>query len=289
MTDADLDWKGYENAVFETLQLYYPDAVIQRNVKRQGRFSKVNRQVDIYIEVPSINIKICVECKYYNKSIDVKTVESFIGMAADLEVDVGIMITEKGYSQAALKRAHFNPADIELDILNLDELKELQGSLAFPYAGKHAALLIAPFGWVIDATKTDSAICMLYQRGLTQSEALEEMEIAYVNYWDRSKKGANLFDLINLQEENIRLHTSVSGLNLIKIEYLPCYKRDDCRTKIRLVEIGEYPGIELTAFIEFEEFIFFCVWFSKPLHLKRNLRKLNLMLKSTVAITLFEM
>ena len=281
-----MNWKEYENEVFETMRLYYPSAVIKKNYKQIGIYSKKERQVDIYIEelIGGQTIKIFVECKYYNKVIDVKIVESFIGMASDLQADIGLMVTEKGYSKTALKRANFNPTDIQLDILSLADLKHLQGHMAFPYSGDNAALLLSPFGWVIDATKRTGSICTLYQKGLTFAEALQKKEIAYINYWDRQKNGENLDDLLKLQEDGMRNHAKINGLIVYEIKYLETEKRKDAKTVIRHAEIEKYPGIELTGFIEFKDFIFFCVWFSDADNLKRNLRKLKTILKMSLPL-----
>jgi hypothetical protein len=281
-----MTWDQYENEVFETLQLYYPTAHIEKNVKKKGVYSQKDRQVDIYIEevVGGKSIKIFVECKYYNKTIDVKTVESFISMASDLQADIGLMITEKGFSKTAIKRAHYNPSEIELDILSLSELKEMQGFMAFPYAGENAVLLLSPFGWVVDATKREGFICTLYQRGLSYEEALIKKEIAYINYWDRHKNGEDLNRLLKIQGDGIRINANKHGIKVIEIRYIETEERNDAKTIIRYAEIEKYPGIELTGFIEFKEFIFFCVWFSDELNIKRNIRKIKTMLKMTLPI-----
>lgn len=281
-----MNWKEYEKEVFETMQLYYPTATIKQNFKQKGIYSKKERQVDVYIEqsVGGQVIRIYVECKYYNKNIDVKTVESFIAMAADLNADIGLMVTEKDYSEAALKRAHYNPDEIELDILSLAELKYMQGHMAFPYAGDDAALILSPFGWVIDATKRAGRICTLYQRGLSYEDAIERKEIAYINYWNRHKKGENLDALLKIQEEGIRENAKGHSLKVNELTYIETEERDDARTTIRKADIEKYPGIELTGFIEFPDFIFFCVWFSDPINLKRNVRKLKTMLRMTLPL-----
>jgi hypothetical protein len=258
-----LDWEDYENAVYEALRFHYPLAQVEKNQKIRGKFSKRIRQIDILIieKIEGIDYKICVECKYYNKKIDIKTVESFIGMAADIEADIGLIITEKGYTKSALKRAFYNPAEIELDILSISELGHLQGEIALPYAEDYAALMIAPFGWIIDAKKRMGSICALYQRGLTFEDALASKEIAYVNYWIREKDNFNLNDLLQKQENDIREHAKKLDLDINRLEYLEPERRTDAITSIRLVDIEKYPGIEITGFIEFKEFIFFCVWF----------------------------
>lgn len=275
-----MDWKEYENEVFELLKLYYKDALIERDVKKKGRYSMKLRQIDIYIEetIGGVKTVVIVDCKCYNKKVDVKTVESFIGMADDLNADVGLMITEKGFTPTAIKRAYNNPEYIELDILNLAELGEFQAEWAIPYAGDNGALLLAPFGWIIDARKSLEAKCFMYTRGNTFEQAALKKEVAYINFWDRHKNNESLDDLIAIQEKYIK----DSG-RLIKIAYANL-NRDDFKTVIRESWIEGYPGPELTGFIEFDEFILFCVWFSDELALKRNNRKLERLLKMTLPL-----
>ena len=281
-----MTWQEYEKEVLETLRLYYPNATIKNNIKIKGIYSKRSRQIDIYIEdiVGGKTTTILVECKYYNKVIDVKVVESFMGMASDIGADIGLLITEKGYSKSALSRAYYDPLQIELDILSLAELKEFQGHGALPYAGENAALLLSPFGWVIDGTRRPNAICTLYQKGLTFEEAGLNKEIAYINYWDRKSNGDTLEDLIRMQEEGMRKNAANYRMKVNEIKYIDTDQRNDAKTIIRYADIDGYPAIELTGFIEFADFIFFCVWFSKKETINRNLRKLKTMLNLTLPL-----
>lgn len=276
-----MTWQEYEQEVYNALIPHYINAEVELNVKKRGKYSKTSRQIDVFI-TDTINGKterIAIESKFYNKKIDVKIVESFIAMLADLDVDLGIMVTEKGYSKSALRRAQNNPEQITLDILSLGELQELQGLMAFPYAGNNAAVLHAPFGWIIDATRRPGFICSLYPRGQSFEEAALNKEIAYINYWDRDRNNESLEDLQQMQDEGIRTNAEAHGFRIRELTYLEEESRPDARTAIRKVNIQNYPGIELTGFIEFEHFIFFCVLFSNPLHLDRNIKKIRSMLR----------
>lgn len=276
-----MTWQEYEQEVYNALTPHYPNAEVQLNVKKLGKYSKTKRQIDVFI-IDTVNgktEKIAVESKFYNKKINVKIVESFIAMLADLDVDLGIVVTEKGYTKSALQRAQNNPEQITLDILSLGELQDLQGLMAFPYAGDNAALLHAPFGWVIDATRRRDSICTLYPRGQSFEEATENKEIAYINYWDRDRNNESLENLLQMQDDGIRNNAENLGIRLHELSYLHPEPRPDARTAIRKANIQNYPGIELTGLIEFEHFIFFCVLFSNPLHLDRNIRKIRSMLR----------
>ena len=274
-----MNWSEYENKVFEILGSYYPNSTIEKDYKKIGKYSKRSRQIDIYIEteIAGNNIIIVVDCKHYNKKINVKTVESFIAMADDLQSDIALMISEKGYSKTALKRAHYNPKHVELDILNLNELKSLQGFSAIPFSGENGAIMKAPFGWIIDAKRRQDTACFMYQRGYTLKEAAENKEFGYINFWDKKLDNLNVEELSEMQVENISKDHKIN-----KIEYPDTIKRDDASTKLRIVWLDKYPFVEITCFVEFEKFIFFSVWFSEEIVLKRNIRKIETLMKSVL-------
>ena len=276
-----MNWKDYEIEIFEDFKEAYPNAEVSHNVLRKGRYSKVDRQIDILVEdyVAGNRITIVVDGKFYNKNIDVKEVETFISMLEDLDAHKGLLITQKGYSQAAINRAHYGPSDIELDILNFEELKAFQGFGAIPYSGDNGALIPAPFGWIIDAQASPAGLATLYQRGQTLDEAMGRNEFMYVQFWDRRQTNDNLEDLLKLQERNY-LEAKLEP----KIEYKPTIKRNDAKTKLRIANLKNYPCPEYTGFIEFEDFIFFCVLFS-PIELsQKNLKKLENLLAKAIPI-----
>jgi|ERR1035441_5327685 predicted nucleotidyltransferase len=103
-----MTWKDYEKKIFTFLKETYKDAEISYDQIIKGRYSKVNRQIDILIEsyIASKKIKLIVDGKYFNKRISVKTVESFISMVEDVNAQQGILITSKGFSKAAINRAN---------------------------------------------------------------------------------------------------------------------------------------------------------------------------------------
>jgi len=51
------------------------------------------------------NVLIIVECKKLNRKVDVKAVESFIGVKKDVGAQMGIMVSSEGFSRSAYKRA----------------------------------------------------------------------------------------------------------------------------------------------------------------------------------------
>lgn len=82
-------------------------ATVKRDIKLTGIVSGTPRQVDVLIEgtLGRHPLRIAVECKHYRKPVGIKTVEAFIGMLIDLDVDRGAMYALNGYTDPARKRA----------------------------------------------------------------------------------------------------------------------------------------------------------------------------------------
>jgi len=264
----------------------FPEAEITHDVSRKGRYSKINRQIDILIEdyVAGNRLSVIIDAKFFSKKVDVKEVEAFIGMLEDLGAHKGILITQKGYTQGAINRAYNDPGDIELDILNFKELKAFQAFTAIPYAGNSGVLLPAPFGWVIDGRKCETWVACLYQRGLDVDQALKNHEFMYVQFWDRKKDNFDLDDLTKHQEQYTKERFPTATF-----EYRPTVKRNDARTKLRIASISNYPGPEVVGFVEFNDFIFFCVLLTPKEASTKNIRKLeNILSKVSPTSITFE-
>ena len=119
------DWQLYEREIEEQFREAYPSARITPNAKLVGKFSKVERQIDILIEEQASDFafRIVVDAKHRGRKIDVGDVEAFLGLTRDVEAHTGMMIALEGYTAAAINRAHYDNLDVILDVLNLDELK----------------------------------------------------------------------------------------------------------------------------------------------------------------------
>jgi hypothetical protein len=274
-----MDWQKYEIEIFDHFQKQYSDAVVTLDAKRMGLFSKVNRQIDILVEqyVAGNKIVIVVDGKYFNKKVDVKAVESFIGMLEDIGAHKGLLISKEGFSEAAYNRAHFGPSEIELDILNFKDFHLFQSVGAIPYAGNNGAILPAPFGWVIDGKTTENWLATLYQQGSTIEEAINNKEFMYIQFWDKKVEKSTLEDLLKFQENTFKQSDPNS-----QIEYLPTIKRKDSAVTLRKAIVNSYPSAEYTGFVEFQDFIFFCVMFTPENRSKQNIRKLENILGSVL-------
>ncbi len=276
-----MDWKKYQKEIHQYFSDNYTGASIRHDVKIYGRYSKKERQVDILIEdeVAGYPIKIAVDAKNFSKKIDVKCVESFISMLEDVDVHQGLLITNKGFSPAAINRAYYGPHKLELDILNFDELLKNQALRAVPYSDNKALLLSAPFGWVIDNSRDNSRIikCLatLYQRGRSLQDAQKAHEWTYLNFWHKDEVIKNIDDLISFQNEGkAHYYTNLK----IYIEMGP-KRKDGLETKIRGAIAKEIPCKEITGFIDCGDYIAFLVMFTIEQLETKNRRKLDHLLK----------
>jgi hypothetical protein len=268
-----MDWKEYEKLIYSEFQIRYPDCEITHNAYIEGKLSGVNRQIDVLIVATIAGNKFItvVDAKMYNKPIDVKGVEEFLSMVNDVGAQRGLMVTTKGYTPAALMRAHMDSTDIELDILTLAEYLEFQAPAGLPYSNGRGVFLSAPFGWVIDGKRREGTVTMLYQRGLDLDLAGLSHEFAYVNFWhtDEPHSPSTLDELLSLQSDNL-----IDEDPYVEITY-PNPTRDiKYPSCVRLAKRSTHPAWEYTGLIEFENFIFFVVVFTNPETSNRNLRKL---------------
>jgi tetratricopeptide (TPR) repeat protein len=280
-----VDWQEYERAITEQFRTNYPSADITPNAKLLGKFSKVERQIDLLIEerASDFAFRIVIDAKYRGRKIDVVDVEAFIGLTRDVEAHTGMMIALEGYTPAAVNRAHNDDLDIILDVLNLDELKTFQGPSAIPYSGEYGVWIAAPFGWVIDATRRSQMLASIYQRGKTFEEAVRSQEWMYVNFW--KKKGALVSSIESLLTYQSGYMLSESAGAEIQLIEEGKNRRTGARTMIRRFRKKDYPALEYTGFVDFDDFVFMCVLFTpEPLE-RKNLRKLRFILRDAFPIS----
>ncbi len=268
-----VEWHEYEKTITEELQLRYPEYQITWNVQLLGNLSGVKRQIDVLIEAEIYGNKFLtvVDAKMYNKAIDVKDVEEFLGFVKDVGAHRGLMVTTIGYSAAALERAHRDAADIELDVMSLDEFKMFQAPIGIPFSGSKAVILPAPFGWVVDNNSASQFTAVLYQRGKTFNEAAKAYEWAYFQFWHKNVHGTqkNVDDLI--EKQNTDLYDENPQIEISNIIVPDSIKYP---ARIRLAKRPNHPAWVYTGAIEFDDFIFFIVIFTLPQVANRNLRKL---------------
>ncbi len=269
----NLNWKEYEKEVLSECQRVFLNSDISYNVHIKGLYSKRMRQIDIMIKNSNGAVYI-IDAKKYDVKIDVKTVESFIGMVKDVGADKGIIVSEKGFSKAAINRAHLGENNVEVDILNLRELALFQSEGAILYAGKYGAVAFTPFCWIIDGTRRNHMVATLYRRGFSFEEAARNNEWAYVEFWDKDSEIGTLDELVAWQNNNL-LCDDNEGI-------IEDDRSDSIR--IRIFKSKKYPCPEITLFREFDDFILFVVLFSPDNMINKNIEKMKYLLQNAIPL-----
>jgi hypothetical protein len=271
-------WATYEEQVFELFKEYFPAADVARNVHLKGLFSKRKRQIDILIteQTPAGTLKTVVETKFFKRKVDVKAIDGLSGFVEDVGANRGMLITTGGYTKAALKRAFYGPSHLELDVLNFSELQRFQAFGAIPRAGKHAFLVPAPFGWVIDATQGNGYLACMYRRGLDAQTAKEKKEFLYINFWDKTKDPFTAAELDDYQIARMRLAGPVT------VSHKDTVQRTDSVTRLRIADVKRYKCLEVTGFLEFNDVIFYAVLLTPHETQRSNIRRLETVLRQAL-------
>jgi hypothetical protein len=223
-------------------------------------------------------LKTVVDTKLFNRKVDVKAVDALAGFVDDVGAEKGMLITSRGYTQAALRRAFYGPSDLELDILNFSALQQFQGLTAIPYKGDKAFVIAAPFGWVVDAKQTEGRLCNMYQRGLDLTAATEKKEFLYINFWNRREDRLTAAELDDRQVAQMKLFGQVS------VSRRETIHRADAVTRLRIADVKDYKCLEVTGFLEFENVIFFAVLLTPTETQRSNIRRLESVLKQAFPI-----
>jgi hypothetical protein len=268
-----MSWKEYETYITRHFQRLFPETSIQHNVRREGLISKTKRQIDILIEgrVAGFDLKIIVDCKYFNKKVDVKEVESFLSFLQDLKASKGILITNKGYSEAAHNRATYDTQDIELRIIDFGDLDKFQAFIAIPYSKSECAIVSAPPGWVVDASPGEGYVASFYPAGFSQDEAFHTAGFIYLAFSHKDKNWPDLPTLLTKQNERAKNH-----YNKPKIEYLNTIHREDCPLILRVIDAVEMgKTIEYTVFLDFQNVIIYMTLLTNRSDEKNCIRKLE--------------
>ena len=268
-----MDWKEYEIYITKHFQRLFPKTSIQHNVRREGLISKVKRQIDILIEgkVAGFDLSIIVDCKYFNKKVDVKEVESFLSFLQDLKASKGILITNNGYSKAAYNRATYDSQDIELRIINFEDLEQFQGFLAIPYSQSECAIVSAPDGWVVDSSGQGPYVASFYPAGLSQEEAFHNEGVIYFAFSHKDKHWPDLPDLLIKQKAGVEKH-----YRLPKVDYINTIEREDCTVALRVIDAEEMgSSIEYTIFLDYPCVIIYITLLTPRVKEKKYLKKLE--------------
>jgi len=118
------NWKEYEDLVCDALRQENPELIIERNIHIAGHLSNQRRQIDIALrgQMAGHDVLAVVDCKRYSRKIDVNDVGSFVTLLNDVGADIGILVTQMGYTKAAETLAI--KSRVKLDIKTVEELRE---------------------------------------------------------------------------------------------------------------------------------------------------------------------
>jgi hypothetical protein len=269
-----MNWKDYELYITTHLQRAFPGSSIVHDARLPGIVSKTDRQIDILIteKVAGFEVKVVVDCKYFSTKIDVAEVDAFVGFLSDVRASKGIMITKTGYTEAAHNRATFDTRDIELRILNFSDLEAFQSFLAIPYAGRHAAVVSAPDGWVVDSRPVDDTwLCSMYPAGLSAQKAFHTGGFIYVKFSGKDREFPDLQTLLSRQEKELRSH-----YRRPRIEFVGTIKREDCAVLLRVIEAEEVQKtLDYTLFLDYPEVVIFLTLMTPTSNAESYRRKLE--------------
>ena len=89
--------------------------------------SGTEAEIDIYWEYTIAGIKHCVaiECRNYNKNVDIPGVRDFARKISDISGLKGLMVTKKGFSENAIKEAKAD--NIDLIVLREQQIEDWDG------------------------------------------------------------------------------------------------------------------------------------------------------------------
>ena len=275
-----MTWQDYEKLVFENIKDSFPNATCQFNSKVLGKYSKGERQCDVLVTqtIAGETIKTLIDAKYYSKKVDVKAVEDFISMCSDVDASEGILVTPNGYSELAYNRAENDPSQIILDILSLEDLHNLQGYMAIPYAGEFGCIIQPAFGWIIDANRWFGNLAWSYRKGLDFDSAYKEKEFSYFNIWNTKKDSLNPRELLERQVEMLAETATVIENKIERFS-----EGGEILTTRKTI-IENYLAPEYGCAVEYEGFIFFGVLVSQNNRESVNFKKLRKVVSQSLPI-----
>lgn len=280
-----MNWRNYEHYIYSTFKEKYPTSKIEYDKNVKGIISGIDRQVDIFIEgeVAGEKLNLIIDCKYFNKKIDIKLVESFLGFVKDVKGNRGILITNKGYTKAAFNRANNDQsADIKLEIIEFKQLYQFQGPGAIIHRNEAGAIIQAPEGWVVDGKHvTNTALAAILPYGLSIEAAAQLKEIIFCNITLKSFR-RSIDELIKYQDEG---RLEFDKKSTVKIQEIKLKRHDGINGVYREILYPTAGYYDYTIFIEFENFILYAYlvenirlkrkYFDRLLHVVNNLIPLN--------------
>lgn len=122
------NWQKYERAMFNELYYIYrpPQFIVEPDARGViGQLSQGKRQIDVAVfeQKDTARPFLAVECKHYKRKLNIKDVETFVGMRDDIGAKNAMLVCYSGFSERASLRA--KAADIVTRILPVTEIERL--------------------------------------------------------------------------------------------------------------------------------------------------------------------
>jgi hypothetical protein len=129
MKQARPGWEIYERMIARMIaDQSGTDLCVTPNAKLIGKISGTTRQIDALIDArhdTDNTRRIIVDAKHRKRKVDVKDVESFLGLMKDANATHGYLVTSSGYTKAAEKRAQMH---VSIRIVPVDRLESFDPS-----------------------------------------------------------------------------------------------------------------------------------------------------------------
>lgn len=123
------EWEAYERMVARlAADQFKSDLCVTPNARVTGRISGRSRQVDVLIDArhdTDNSRRIIVDAKKRKRKIDLKDIESFLGLMQDTSATHGYLVSPAGHTKAAEKRAQMA---ISIRIVPVDRLANFDPS-----------------------------------------------------------------------------------------------------------------------------------------------------------------
>lgn len=99
-------WKDFEESARQASSKIFSTQAVKPNQKVMGSISQVLRQIDVKVGDEDF---IDIECKDHKKPVDLPKVEQFANKLKDENAKSGIMLSNAGFTESALRTAeHYN-------------------------------------------------------------------------------------------------------------------------------------------------------------------------------------
>ncbi|BFL64906.1 restriction endonuclease [Roseomonas mucosa] len=134
---ATLGWRTYERIVAAVEAEHIGIEIsVTPNARIRGAISGYTRQIDVLLDLrwsDDVSARTIVDAKLRRRKVDIKEVETFIGMMADCRASRGILVCSSGHTAAALARAQ---EVVTIRLLAPDDVDEFLWSSYEPCLGR---------------------------------------------------------------------------------------------------------------------------------------------------------